>query len=307
MRKIFGLVLALALVAAACGGDGGPDPADDPKGALQAALDRLSEYEGVSLTMSIASDTASLVAASEGDLTEDNAQKVIDSSLTLSAVSSEDPTNAQFQLAANIAGIDNAFEMRAADNTLFLRADVSGLAEAFGADTSQLDAFEAEAGAAPGFEFVGPALEGEWIGLTGLDSAMDQLGGGIGAVETPSEEDLASIKKFTDALGDAAEVTTGDKEGPGDHLVATVNLREAYASLSEIAGTLTQVPGTELPPDSEVPDKDISVDVWIDGGNLTQAELDLTQMADLGDSELPEGVDQLAFRIGIEEFTGGVE
>ena len=247
MRKIFGLVLALALVAAACGGDSGPDPADDPKGALQAALDRLSEWEGVSLTMSIASDTASLVAASEGDLTEDNAQKVIDSSITLSAVSSEDPTNAQFQLAANIAGIDNALEMRAADNTLFLRADVTGLAEAFGADTSQLDAFEAEAGAAPGFEFIGPALDGEWIGLTGLDTAMDQLGGGTGAVETPSEEDLAAIERFTDALGDAAEVTLGDKEGPGDHLVATVNLREAYASLAEIAGTLDPGAGLGTP------------------------------------------------------------
>ena len=124
---------------------------------------------------------------------------------------------------------------------------------------------------------------------------------------TPSEENLAAIERFTDALGDTAEVTLGDKEGPGDHLVATVNLREAYASLAEIAGTLTQVPGSELPPESEVPDQDISVDVWIDGGNLTQAELDLTQMADLGDSELPEGVEQLAFRIGIEEFTGGVE
>lgn len=305
MRKIFGLVLALALVAAACGGDGGPDPSEDPKGALQAALDRLAEYEGVTLTLSIAADTGSLVAVSEGELTEENAQKVIDSSITLSAKQSTDPKDAEFELAANIAGIDNAFELRAVDNTLYLRADVEGLASAFGADTSQLDAFAQEAGAAPGFEFVGPALDGEWIGLTGLDSALEQFGGG--AVGSPSEADQEAIKKLTDALGDAAEVTAGDKDGPGDHLVATVNLRDIYSSVSEMAASLTQVPGTELPPESEVPDEDISIDVWIDGGDLTQAEIDLAQMADIGESELPEGVEQLAFRIGVEEFTDSVE
>ncbi|MEO8322692.1 MAG: hypothetical protein ABI571_00975, partial [Actinomycetota bacterium] len=223
MRKIFGLVLALALVAGACGGDSGPGPAEDPQGALQAALDRLGEYEGVTLGLSIAADTGSLVALSEGDLTEDNAQQVIDSSITVSAKQSGD-AGSQFEMSANIAGIDNAVELKTVDNTFYLRADVQGLAGAFGADTSQLDAFAQQAGAAPGFEFVGPALQGEWIGITGIDAAMEQF---TGQQATPSEADQEAIKKLTDALGDAAEVTEGDKDGPGDNLVATVNLREA--------------------------------------------------------------------------------
>lgn len=304
MRKIFGLVLALALVAGACGGDSGPDPAEDPQGALQAALDRLGEYEGVTLTMSIAADTGSLVALGEGDLTEDNATKVVDSSITLSAKQSDGDAGSQFEMSANIAGIDNAVELKTVDNTFYLRADVQGLADAFGADTSQLDAFAQQAGAAPGFEFVGPALQGEWIGITGIDTAMEQL---TGQQATPSEADQEAIKKFTDALGDAAEVTEGDKEGPGVNLVATVNLRDAYSSLSEIAAGLAQIPGGGLPSEADVPDADISIDTWIEDGNLTQVEFDLTQLADLGDNPLPEGVGELAFRITIDEFTDSVE
>lgn len=304
MRKIFGLVLALALVAGACGGDSGPDPAEDPQGALQAALDRLGEYEGVTLTMSIAADTGSLVALGEGDLTEDNAQQVIDSSITLSAKQSADPAGSQFEMSANIAGIDNAVELKTVDNTFYLRADVQGLADAFGADTSQLDALQEQTGGAPGFEFVGPALQGEWIGITGLDAAMEQL---TGQQATPSEADQEAIKKFTDALGDAAEVTEGDKDGPGDNLVATVNLREAYSSLSEIAAGLAQIPGGGLPSEADVPDADIEVDTWVEDGNLTQVEFDLTQLAELGDDPLPEGVGELAFRITIDEFTDSVE
>lgn len=304
MRKIFGLVLALALVAGACGGDSGPDPAEDPQGALQAALDRLSEYEGVTLTMSIAADTGSLVALGEGDITEDNATKVVDSSITLSAKQSDGDAGSQFEMSANIAGIDNAVELKTVDNTFYLRADVQGLADAFGADTSQLDAFAQQAGAAPGFEFVGPALQGEWIGITGIDTAMEQL---TGQQATPSEADQEAIKKFTDALGDAAEVTEGDQEGPGDNLVATVNLRDAYSSLSEIAAGLAQVPGGGLPSEADVPDADISIDTWIEDGNLTQVEFDLTQLGDLSDNPIPEGVGEIAFRITIDEFTDSVE
>jgi hypothetical protein len=133
---------------------------------------------------------------------------------------------------------------------------------------------------------------------------MEQL---TGQQATPSVADVAAIKKFTDALGDAAKVTEGDKDGPGDNLVATINLRDAYESLSQIAADLAQVPGAQLPPEADVPDADISIDTWIEDGNLTQVEFDFTQLADLEGGSLPEGVDQLALRVTIDEFTDSVE
>lgn len=307
MRKIAISAIAAVLLLGACGDDGGgPDPADDPKGALTNALEAINEYDGITMEMSLDSDTGSLVALSEGSLTDDQAEQILDSSLTVTSKSAEDPADAQAEVAVNVAGNEGAVEMKFIDATLYARADVAGIMETFGQDTSRLDAFEQQAGSQPGFEFVGPALDGEWIAMKGFEQAFQQFGG-TQATE-PTEAQKKAIESFTAALQDAADVESGDLDGPGEHIVASVRLQEVYDSFTELAGQLGAAGATPLPPASEVPDESLRIDTWVEDGRLTQVLLDFKQFAQFEGAEpIPEGADKLALVLGLEEFTGDVE
>jgi hypothetical protein len=300
MRKLLILAVTAALLIGACGGD---DASENPQGSLTDAVEALGDYEGFTLSMSIDSTAESLAALSEGAVTDEQAQQILDSSFTISSLSADDPADAQFEMAVNIAGEDNSVEMKFLENTLYLRADVAGIMETFGQDPAQLDAFVAQAGGQPGFEFVEPAINGEWIAMTGFDQLLQQAGSSQNQLTDAQRQ---AIEGFTTALEDSSDIEPGDKEGPGDNLVATIQLRELYQSLMDLQANLGAAAG-EMPPVDEVPDEEVSIDTWVDDGRLTQIQLDLTQFRDFPDAQFPEGVDELALTVGLEEFTGGVE
>ncbi len=96
----------------------------------------------------------------------------------------------------------------------------------------------------------------------------------------------------------------------GDHLVATVQIKPLFNSLTETLGglgALAGVPGGALPAESDVPDEEVDIHFWVDDGDLAQIELDLTQFKDWEGAEFPEGVDALALRLELDDFGGGVE
>jgi|GEM_PF-4902557 hypothetical protein len=307
MTKFVAPLIALSLLMGACGGDEA-EVSENPKAALETALDNLGEYEGITLTLSLGADADDLTAASEGDLNEEDAQKIVDSSLVISAKEGETADDGQFEMIANVAGTDNAVEIKAIGTTVYARADVPTLVEEFGGDTQQIDAARQQFGSQPGFEFVGPALDGEWVSAENLDQVVQQLTGQ--AVPTPSEEDQQLIQGFADALKANVGAEAGDRDGPGAHVVATIPLRETYDEFTKLASELGQLPTQgALPPAAEVPDENVEVDVWIEDERITQVELDFVTLArtlDEGEG-IPEGVDRLALRLGVEEFTADVE
>ena len=307
MRKIFLLAVAGALFLGACGGDGGgPDPADDPKGALTNAIDELNNYEGVTMTMNLDSDTGSLVALSEGSLTDEQAQQILDSGVTITSKSADDPADAQAEIAVDIAGNDSAVELKFVDNTLYARADVTEIMDTFGQDTAQINALEQQASGQPGFEFVGPALHGEWIAMKGFDQALQQFGGA--QTSEPTEAQKKAIEAFTAALKDSAKVETGDLDGPGQNIVATVPLRDVYDDFVQLAGELGAGGTTPMPDAGEIPDENLRIDTWVEDGRLTQVALDFKQFAQYeGADPIPEGADKLALVLGLDEFTGDVQ
>ena len=300
MRKLLILAVAAVVFAGACGGE---NAAENPQGSLNDAVDALSEYAGFTITLSVDSTSDDLVAISEGGLTAEQAQQILDSSFTVSSTNTEDPKEAEAEFSVDIAGKADSFELKFVDGTMYLRADVAGLMEIFGADPAQLDAFTQQAGSQPGFEFVEPALNGEWIAMSGFDQLLQQAGA--------SQNDLTgaqqkAIDGFAQALSENTNVEAGDKDGPGTHLVVTANLRDLYQAILQLQSSLGEAAG-EMPPVEEVPDEDMTIDTWVDGDRLTQIQLDLVQFKDFPDAEFPEGVDQLAITIGLEEFSGGVE
>lgn len=305
VSKFAAPLVALALLGVACGGD---DVSENPKGALEGALDNLGEYEGITLTLSVGADADDLTKASDGELSAEDAQKLLDSSLVISVKEGETAADGEFEMTANVADIENAVELKAIGSSLYARAEVEALVEEFGGTKQELEAARQQFGGQPGFEFVGPALDGEWVSASNVDQLVQQLTGQ--APPTPSEEDRELIQGFADALKKNVGAEAGDREGPGEHVVASVPLRATYEEFTKLANELGQIPTQgALPPASEVPDENVEIDVWIDDERITQVELDFVTLGRTlgGGEELPEGIDRLALRLGIEEFTAEVE
>ena len=314
MRKLFAMLLVGALVLGACseGGDGGPDPADDPKGALTEAFRDLTEGEGLSMTISLDSDEASLQALSEDadtPLPEETAAVILDSSLTFGANNAEDPADAKAEVLFELGG-EEAAAMVVDGYDLYAHADVPYMLETFGQDPAVID--EALTQLPPGMEFVNQAVENEWIHLTGLEqlAAQAEESGG-GGIPNVTEQQKQALDKLSTALEENSEVTEGDEEGPGTHLEAKVDLQGMVQAFEELAGELGGgLPGAEMPTDTgAVPEGDFILDAWVEDGSLTQVRIDLLKNAEaFGETEsLPEGVEEFGILLELEEFDGDVE
>ena len=302
MRRFLISLCAAALVLSAC--SDGPDASKDPKGALTAAFERMAGSEGQTMEFSVRSDEASLAALSEGDMSEEDASMILESSVTISSTNPEDPKDVEFEMVVDIAG--DLLEVKQLDQVAYVRIDGRELIEKFGS------AADIEAGLAempPEFAWLNSLVDGEWIALTGAEALQEQLGG-----QAPNAE---AEKKLTEdlirAIEENAQVRSEGEEDFGDHLVATMQVRPLFESLMQSMQSLGGLPGlggagAPVPSASEIPDEEVEVHFWVDNGTLTQVELDVTQFEDWAATEdFPEGVKEMALRISFEEFDGGVE
>lgn len=306
MKRILALLATLAMLLGACGGDTSSPASDDPKKTLLSALESVESSEGFDLTFSIQSTPESIQAlASDGDsqLSADDVQNILSISISIAGNNTTDPEETATEMVLDVGG-NEAFELRAIQKDLFARADVRGLLEMNGQDPAMLDGLEQQATAA-GADFVGPALDGEWIHLSGFQKFAESITGGT--VTEPSAEDKQVIERFTESLEENARVTNEGDDDVGTHLVTRVPLRDTYASYIDLikqsaAGTLDAT----FPPADQIPDEDIAVDVWVSGDTVTQVEFDLLQIPEITGDEVPPGVDQLAVRMVVGEFDGDV-
>ncbi|MFN2388904.1 MAG: hypothetical protein ABR575_04780 [Actinomycetota bacterium] len=307
MKKILVWMAALALVAAGCASETAQQAQEDPKGTLVGALEAMGETAGQSVTLTLASDTASLQAlgADSGDtLSAEDAQKILDSSLTISANSAEDPADARAEFTMNIAGLEDAVAMKVIGTSFYLRADVRGLAEEFGLPAAQLQQMEAY-GQQSGLTFIQPAIDGEWLAITGLDKLAQSMG--VPSPAATNDAQAKATKELTEAVKELATVTSAGEDDAGAHLVATLAIRKLYERFVTIAQGAFPLPGP-VPPASEIPDENVKVDVWVDDDRVTQVEFDFLQIQNFVEGEeIPEGVEQLALRMTLADFDGEVE
>jgi hypothetical protein len=295
MRKWLTGLVGVALLLGACGGDSGGGSSDDPTEALVAAFRSLGEADSQTLTVSLESTPDSLVAASEGSLTAEAAQTIVDSSLAISGTRGESADDSASRLSLNIPETEGV-ELIVLGTDLFFRADVRGLLPVFGQDAAMVDQFVQQA-KAQGLDFVEAGINGEFLKIEGIDQLTSQLGVSPGDL---SEQQQKLLDGFGDAIRRDANVTSEGTDDVGEHLVATISVRDAYQSFQELAEQTSPVPGA-FPPPTEVPDKDISVDAWVNDGRLAQIEFDFLQLSDFGDEPMPEGVEQLALRVTFAE------
>lgn len=311
MRRLLAILASSALVFAACSGDSGPDPSENPKQSLVSGFEALGDG-GVTATLRLDTTVEDLIILSEGEgLTEEQAQQIIDSSVAITTNGEIDPDRQQVEVVANIGGVDSAIELKFLDDTLYARASVRELTETFGGDTSELEAAAQQA--PPGFEFIGPAIEGEWISMSGFQALAEQFGAMAGA-QQPTEEQQEQAQKFMDdmaaVLENNAEVTHEGSDDAGDHLVVTVNVREVYGEFVEALGAfggLAAAQMGQMPPESEIPDKDVRFDAWVSDGQISQLLFDFTQFGDWEGADMPEGLENFGILLELEEFDGSIE
>lgn len=307
IRKFSALLCASLLVFAACGGSSGSS--GDARDKLFDAIDNLTG-SGQSITVSLDSTPESLQAIAEDDgsqLSSDTAQKILDSSFSIATNGASDPKDAQAQIVLNVAGSDDV-EIRVVDQVVYIRADVHSLLSTFGQDPAQADAIAQQA-AASGYSFVGSLIQGKWVALEGLAELMQTLGGGA----SPASSSLGQIGQIEDkvlgAFKDTATVSDEGSDSVGDHLVATFPLRDLATKLFDALKSINPAAAQTAPDLSDVPDKDVKLDAWVEDGKLVQIEFDFLQINDLVENDsdrLPEGVTKFALKVTLAPFAGSV-
>ena len=303
MRKFWVLLVVPALLLGACGGGGDDAAEEDPKGTLTTAFENLGKADAQEVTLSLQSTADSLTALSEGELDEEMAEKILGSSITVAGEETDDPSSARVRLAFDVEGTEGA-EILVLGEEFYARADVRGLAEAFGQDDAAVDQLVQQA-ESQGVDFLGPAVEGEYLRLEGAKDLFKQFGAQPQEA-TAQQERLAA--ELGDAIKDDAEVTSEGEDDVGAHLVMTASVRDLYSHFMEFADELGTVPTGTLPPKSEVPEGDLSLDAWVEDDRLVQLEFDLLQLQQFEDAEdFPEGVEELAIRLELEEDFEAIE
>ncbi len=309
MRRLIAGLTVTMLLMAACGSSTSDDAS--PTEVLNGALDDLETAESLTTTFSLISTPESLQAAASEDgseLSAEDAAKILDSSLTVSGETSG-ASDAPAEVILNIGGA-NVIEVRVVDATLYARADVNALAETFGGDPAEIDAV-ADQLAAGGMNYVKPAVDGEWLALQGFKQFVEGYAGQPTEPEA-SDEDKQLVEQFTASIKDNASVTEAGSDDAGRHLVASVPLRETYEDYANLAANLSEdvggagMPAGELPDAGEIPDEDAELDVWVRDGQVTQIEFDFLQVGSWTGEEAPEGLETMALRIAVADFSGEV-
>jgi hypothetical protein len=311
MRRVILLLLAGALMATACGGSSNDTSSGDGEASLIAAVLKLQNTPST-MTITLQSDVASLqalTAADGGDsLGGADFNTVLGSSITVSRTETAGTADADSQTSVKVGDINDAIETRMVDKKLYVRADIPGLINKFGRSGTDLQALLKEA-EAHHLNFVRPAVQGKWLYLKGLDQLGKSMGSTTGA-KLPSDNKKRQLTdEFEQRLLSSLTVKTVGEDSAGTHMEASIPARQAYAALQQLIPNAghSVPPGAAMPSPGSIPNKPITVDVWVRDGKLTQIELDLKRLMALGEKPAPAGVHQLAIRIAISDFTGTIE
>jgi hypothetical protein len=307
MRRLLALTIVAVVFLGACNSEGGGGgSSDDPKQTLASAFEAMGDVDSQSVTISVASDPESLSTLSDGAITDEQASLVLDSSIGIEATDTGDPESRAARIAFNIQDTDGA-EIVVVGSDLYVRVDVQGLLAAFGGDEAGLRTAIAQA-EAQGLTFVRPLAEGEFVKFTG--AADLAASAGASPPDTAQQEEL--LKRFGDAIEEEATVTSEGTDEVGEHLVASLPLRALYQRLLELAPQTGQegLPPGLVPSPEQIPEGDLSLDVWVADGKVAQIEFDVTQVgqfaAESGEENPFEGVEQFALRIVLSEDVGEI-
>jgi hypothetical protein len=327
-RRLRALSSALALALLATGCDtapdvveeavaSGPSVEDDPQGALQRAVAALGDWEGLEAELRLDADAeARTEAMAEGEVTADEVALLLGSSIELRAAGLDEQGNAAVETAVVVDG-SSVFDLQvSSDERLFLRVDLETLSSlSDDAEPGDLDDLVAEARMLGLGEVAQAAADGRWVEIIGIDDVME-----LAEAEATDRSDEPEVdEEELDAL-DSRVATAFERfvdedlavgyvgsDDAGEQVRVTTDGASLEALLDELA---TEVDRTGLLEDAGPgglddldvdPDTVVSIDAWIQGGELRRLAIDLGALDEA--DELPG---ELLLTITLEEFTGTI-
>jgi hypothetical protein len=308
-------VALLLVVVTACGGNEADEVAEDPQGSLREAVEAVGEWEGINLELRLDVDEAGREALlSEEDMTQEELDLLLDGRVVATIANLDDPETSSFATRIVLDGND-LLELRVTeDERFFVRVDLQAVSEAADDEVLAPEDIDELVGMADmlGVGEAGEALAGsEWIELTGIEQLMALAGAQPEDTEAPDEAAAERIAERTSTFVEQdVTVETVGSDDIGERVRATTNgaaLRRFLDDVSaevDTGGLLEESGGQDLADDlTDLPDDAVvSLDAWIDGGELRQLAIDL--------ASLDEEVDvdgELWLIIAMEEYSGSVD
>jgi hypothetical protein len=305
------LAAALLLVlVTACGGNETDEVAEDPQGALRDAVEAVGEWEGIALELRIEADEAGQQALlAEGEMTQEDLDLLLAGRVFATIANLDDPETSSFETRVVLDGND-VLELRVTeDERFFVRADLQAIGDASDDEITQEDIDELVGMAEMmGVGEAAQALAGsEWLELTGIEQLMALAGAQQDDAEQPDEAAAERIAARTSAfVQEDVTVASVDSDDIGERVRATTDGASLRRFLDDVSaelddgGLIDQAGGGELT--SDLPDDAVvSVDAWIEGGELRQIAIDLASL----DEEM-ELDGEVWLLVAMEEFTGSV-
>lgn len=288
---------AAALALSACSSDGsdgdrgGLDADAAPADVVAAGLgDRLDN--GAAFTLLVEGDLDA-VAARTGEPLPAELERLLSEGLVSGAFHPEDG------FALTIGSDGGFFEMRAVERALYVRLDLEQLSSTF-PDVGEIPPPEVLRGQLEALPlspdvsaFAEAALDGQWVGITGLsEEALQDLAGSLGAA--PPDEDVADQQDAVRSLLEEHDLLDGDAftqrylsvDGDGPTYAVTVMARDLVATLDDITdeleGSLGPAAGDMggLPDADDVPETLSGFSVTVEDGTATALGADVAMIAD---------------------------
>jgi hypothetical protein len=258
-------VTALAVVA----GCAGTIKQVEPKLALRDAAQQLGGQKRGGFALKFTGSADDLIAAAKRDPDftagdTDSVKALFNTTLTVAFDRDAKATSVN----ATIGGVPGT-ELRVVGQTLYVKAPVDELVRKFGVGSAPIDRLKRQDKALAAF------FDGGWVSL---DTKGLRQNAGLPVPDATNEKAAAEIKKSARNLVDGATVTRDPKDA--DHLIVTTSTTKAYSELKRL---ITAVAGDKPFADTfpaAPKDRPITLDLWLDNGKLTAAEINILQFVD---------------------------
>jgi hypothetical protein len=260
----------------------------EPKLELRTAAQQLAAAQQVGFTLKVSGNADDLIAAvklhakqdksADAGLTADDTtalRQLFKSSLTVAydkaGAGAQDDRSV---IAATVDGIAGT-EIRYLDGVLYAKVPVADLATKFGATAAEVKSLGDEAvGQLPGVDAL---FAGKWVSVDGKE--ITKLAGAGTGLPTQDLEQQKVVKELAASATNLLEGASIVRDSADSkHLIVTSSTVKGYAEAKRFASAVNEELASEF---AEAPkDRPIVLDLWIDGGKLNAAEINILQFID---------------------------
>lgn len=270
-----------------------------PDAALHAAEASVSNDSALTVTFKVDGTASQLMALSTSGhsgkaLTQSQAEAIVGGSIVIAAQTNGGTFGQQqqsgaatrkgsFSLDVNSGTAPNLVQLVYTGGNLYVRADVAQLIAYAGSKASALSRFTGP-NVPPQFGFIKNAIAGQWLELPVGELLSLAKGIRPSAVPSAGPGQISALRHaLASVLARDVQVTRGSADSQlGDHLILTGSTRTIVGdTVTALMAQASSIPGigsalTKFDA-SKVPDKTVSVDVYVKNGVLSSVRLDLSQ------------------------------